>query len=500
MVLDVFCATSILILHALCIVSIYPGVHASLGVNWGTESSHPLPENTIIKMLKANKITKVKLFDSKSSTLRALANTGIEIMVAVPNEVLATLTSATAADLWVQNNVLRYIPIGANIRYVAVGNEPFLRAYNGSFTAATYPALRNVQESLNNNKMGDRVKATVPLNADILQTTGAPSATTFRPDIESDLKQIISYLAENESPFTINIYPFLSLYGDKNFPVNYAFFSGNGVTPVKDGGLTYTNVFDASYDSLVVALRKAGYNNMSIIVGEIGWPTDGDVNANPGYAAKFNQGLADHIASNKGTPLLPNSAINVYLFSMLDEDMKSIAPGNFERHWGIFTYDGKRKYSLSLSGSGGSDLVEATGLKYLQPQWCVLDTSAADMSKLGDSVTYACTNADCTELGYGCSCNKYLDGNGNASFAFNSYFQRQNQEKGSCYFNGLGKIVKKDPSVNSCKFMLQLAYPTASSGSPSSSHSSASSSWPNASVAFPAMVFLLLHKIYLTLL
>ncbi|KAI5069710.1 hypothetical protein GOP47_0016011 [Adiantum capillus-veneris] len=484
----------ILIAHILYITTTDPRADAAIGVNWGTQAAHPLPSQSVIKMLRANKITKVKLFDSDSSVLRALANTGIEVMVAVPNEVLSTLTNAAQANLWVQNNVLRYIPSGTNIRYVAVGNEPFLRAYNGTFIAATYPVLRNIQEALNNNKMGDRVKATVPLNADILQASSVPSETVFRPDISSNIMQIVSYLAENGSPFVINIYPFLSLYGDKNFPVNYAFFSGNGVSPVKDGAYTYTNVFDASYDSLVVALRKAGYDNMTCIVGEIGWPSDGDVNANVNYAQKFNQGFVDHLVSKKGTPLHPNTDIDAYLFSLIDEDMKTIAPGNFERHWGILAYDGRRKYLLKLSGPDGDDLVEVSGVNYMKAQWCILNPNVADRSKLADSIGYACANGDCTELGYGCSCNKYLDESGNASYAFNSYYQRQNQEKGACSFNGLGQIVTKNPSVSNCKFPLQLAFP----GTPSSSTSG--TPWLRAplTLLLALLLFLnIIHQVFL---
>lgn len=458
-------------------------VYALVGVNWGTQGSHPLPPQTVVRMLKANNIKHVKLFDSDSSVLRALANTGIEVMVAIPNELLITMTDATQANLWVQNNVVRYIPAGTKIRYVAVGNEPYLAAYNGTFIASTYPALRNIQLALNNAKMGD-VKATVPLNADVLSAATTPSGTVFRPDVASNMMQICAFLAQNECPFTINIYPFLSLYGDKNFPVDYAFFDRHA-SPVPDGEYTYYNVFDASFDSLVVALTKAGYANMSIIVGEIGWPTDGDVNANLDYAERFNQGMINHL-NNGGTPRRPNTAIDYYLFSLIDEDMKSVAPGNFERHWGIFRYDGRPKYALSVSGANGKTLVAATGVRYLKSRWCVLNTNVTgtSTSTLADSISYACANADCTALGYGCSCNRYLDATGNASYAFNAYFQRQNQEVGACSFGGLGRIVTTNPSVNNCEYIIQLAY-----GS-SSTSSTSNASWKQTSTFLLALILL----------
>ena len=40
------------------------------------------------------------------------------------------------------------------------------------------------------------------------------------------MTQIVQFLSKNNAPFTINIYPFLSLYGNDNFPIDYAFFDG----------------------------------------------------------------------------------------------------------------------------------------------------------------------------------------------------------------------------------------------------------------------------------
>jgi hypothetical protein len=45
---------------------------------------------------------------------------------------------------------------------VAVGNEPFLKAYNGSFMKTTFPALKNVQKALDEAGIGGSVKAVVP--------------------------------------------------------------------------------------------------------------------------------------------------------------------------------------------------------------------------------------------------------------------------------------------------------------------------------------------------
>ncbi|XP_019160207.1 PREDICTED: glucan endo-1,3-beta-glucosidase 8-like [Ipomoea nil] len=430
-----------------------------LGVNWGTMASHKLPAKTVVQMLKDNGIEKVKLFDADQSTMSALAGTDIEVMVAIPNDQLLAMNDYDRAKDWVKRNVTRYnFKGGVNIKYVAVGNEPFLTSYNNSFINTTFPALQNIQNALNDAGVGDNIKATVPLNADVYNSpedNPVPSAGRFRQDIGQQMNQIVQFLHQNNAPFTVNIYPFLSLYANEHFPVDFAFFDG-AANPIVDNGIQYTNVFDANYDTLVSALKAAGYGDMPVLVGEVGWPTEGDRNANVNLAYRFYKGLLPRLAANKGTPLRPGY-MEVYLFGLIDEDIKSIAPGNFERHWGIFRYDGQPKFPMDLTGQGQDKLlVGAQDVKYLANKWCMLRPDAKDLGKLADNINYACTFSDCTALGYGSSCNG-LDANGNASYAFNMYFQVQNQDEFSCNFQGLAMVTDQNISQANCNFSIQIA-------------------------------------------
>ncbi|KAJ8527567.1 hypothetical protein K7X08_015018 [Anisodus acutangulus] len=430
-----------------------------IGVNWGTMATHKLPPKTVVQMLKDNGIGKVKLFDADQSTMSALAGTDIEVMVAIPNDQLSAMNDYDRAKDWVRRNVTRYnFKGGVTIKYVAVGNEPFLTSYNNSFINTTFPALQNIQNALNEAGLGNSIKATVPLNADVYfspDNNPVPSAGRFRKDINDLMTQIVQFMSQNNAPFTVNIYPFLSLYANEHFPVDFAFFDGAS-NPIVDGGLTYANVFDANFDTLVSALKAAGVGNMTILVGEVGWPTDGDKNANVNLAYRFYKGLLTRLASNTGTPLRPGY-IEVYLFGLIDEDGKSIAPGNFERHWGIFRYDGQPKFAMDLTGQGQDKfLVGAQNVEYLSKKWCTFNPNAKDLSKLADNINYACTFSDCTALGYGSSCNG-LDANGNASYAFSMYYQAQNQGDFSCNFQGLAMVTDQNISQANCNFTIQIA-------------------------------------------
>ncbi|KAL2472285.1 Glucan endo-1 [Abeliophyllum distichum] len=428
----------------------------SIGANWGTQASHPLPPPSVVKLLKDNGVQKVKLFDAESNVLNALRGSGMEVMVGIPNDMLYTLAnSVDSAEKWVERNVSIHVSSNSvDIRYVAVGNEPFLSTYNGTFLATTFPALKNIQAALIKAGLSNRVKVTVPLNADVYQSsTEQPSTGNFRPDINDLMVEITNFLSLNGAPFTVNIYPFISLYNDANFPMDYAFFDGYS-SPINDNGRIYTNVFDANYDTLVWALQKNGFGNLSIIVGEIGWPTNGNLNANIRLAQRFNQGFMSHISGNRGTPMRPGP-VDAYLFSLIDEDAKSIQPGNFERHWGIFYYDGTPKYNLSLGGNSGG-LIAASNIKYLPRRWCVLSPSASPQDpQVVPSVSYACSRADCTSLGYGSSCAN-LDAQQNISYAFNSYYQENNQLDSACKFPNLSVTTTNDPSVGECRFKIMI--------------------------------------------
>ncbi|RZC91520.1 hypothetical protein C5167_027589 [Papaver somniferum] len=284
----------------------------------------------ILQLLQDNGFDKVKLFEPDPHALAALATSGIQVMLGIPNEFLAALASSVrVAENWVQQNVSTYIRDGVDIRSVAVGNEPFLKTYGQAYLQTTFPALKNIQAALIKAGLGKQIKVTV--------------YQTSRHRFPHGLHRQIPKREH--------------LYADSHFPVDYAFFSGTA-TPVVDGPISYSNVFEANYDTLIWDLEKNGF------------PSVPHLNV--------------CVSMNKsGTPKR-KSAPETYVFGLIDEDAKSIDPGNFDRHWGMFN----RK------------LVPAKGVKYLEKQWCVMSPQA-------------CTHADCTSLGDGSSCSD-LD----ASYAF----------------------------------------------------------------------------------
>ncbi|GAB2234099.1 hypothetical protein Droror1_Dr00003336 [Drosera rotundifolia] len=445
-------------------VSVSSASTAAVGVNWGNNASHPLPAHTVVQLLKSNAITKLKLSDSNPAVLRALAGSNINVVVGVPNSMLETLNSSLkATESWVHDNVTRYVSGGGGggvvrIEYIAVGDAPFLHGYGGRYVPFVIGAVINIQKALIKANLAEEVKVVVPCSYDaFLSESGLPSKGHFRPDLNKTMIELLTFLTKHDSPFLASISPFNLLQQDKNITPSFSLFKETATKPVNDTHRLYTNSFDLIYDTLVTAITSVGFPRIDIMIGEIGWPTDGAVYATPSNARNFVRGLLEHLLSKAGTPLRPHQPPKeVYILSLLDEDQRGIAYGSFERHWGLFTFDGQAKYQLDLAGlSSQESLVNAQNVEYLSARWCVADNSK-DLTNATASALDACSSTDCsTLLSPGGSCFN-LSWPANVSYAFNCYYQQHDQSGDGCNFGGLGLITTVDPSVDPCRFFVQI--------------------------------------------
>lgn len=111
---------------------------------------------------------------------------------------------------------------------------------------------------------------------------------------------------------------------------------------------------------------------------------------------------------------------------------------------------------MDLAGNGNDKMpVAAKGVQYLEKKWCVIKNSIEDLTSEVSQIDYACSLSDCTTLVFGSSCND-LNARGNFSFAYNMYFQMQDQSVEACDFGGSAEIVTKNASVGTCLFPIQI--------------------------------------------
>ncbi|KAJ7973215.1 Glucan endo-1,3-beta-glucosidase 1 [Quillaja saponaria] len=100
--------------------------------------------------------------------------------------------------------------------------------------------------------------------------------------------------------------------------------------------------------------------------------------------------------------------------------------------------------------------------------WCVAKTGASQTA-LQSALDYACGmgGADCSPIQQGGSCSNPNSLQNHASYAFNSYYQK-NPAPTSCDFGGTATVVNTNPSSGSC------TYPSSSSTTPTPTTSTAS--------------------------
>lgn len=107
----------------------------------------PPPEATA-KLLQSTSIEKVRLYGADPAIIKALANTGIGIVIGAANgDIPALASDPNFAGNWVNSNVLAYYP-ASKIIVVSVGNE-VVTSTDQNLVSQLLPAMQNVQNALN---------------------------------------------------------------------------------------------------------------------------------------------------------------------------------------------------------------------------------------------------------------------------------------------------------------------------------------------------------------
>uniref|UniRef100_M8BVI3 Glucan endo-1,3-beta-glucosidase 12 n=1 Tax=Aegilops tauschii TaxID=37682 RepID=M8BVI3_AEGTA len=399
-----------------------------VGVCYGRNGNNLMDPASVVQLLKKNGITSVRVYDTDQGVLDAMKNSGIKMVVAVPNEMLPSAAGDPDwAIQWANNNLLPYYP-ATDIRGVTVGNEVFKQA--NEHTSHLVPAMRNVQAALAGLGLADAVKVTTPIALDALKVSFPPSEGEFKDDIaQSVMSPMIDFLAQTGSYLMVNIYPYYA-YSSSNgaMDINYVTFRPNGGVVDSRAGLTYYSLYEAQLDAVYYAMERLGSSSsrnhtkkMRMLRGRRGpkpkVPAIGG-ESSPGGCAYCPQSLgftkADAQAytnnliklalSGAGTPHRPEFDISVYIFELFNENEK---PTVEEQNYGLFYPNGQPVYQVDFgAGDKSSSCAIQPGKPCYEP-----DTKVA-----------------------------------HATYAFNDYYQRKGRASGTCDFSGAASIVYRQPA------------------------------------------------------
>lgn len=439
----------------------------SVGINYGRIANDLPTPAKVVELLKSQGLNRVKLYDTDATVLTAFANSGIKVVVAMPNELLSKAAAGQSyTDTWVKDNIAAYYP-ATQIETIAVGNEVFVDPNNT--TNYLVPAMNNVHASLKKQNLDTNIKISSPVALSALQNSFPASSGSFKTElIEPVIKPMLNFLRQTGSQLMVNAYPFFAYAANSDkISLDYALFKENPGVVDSGNGLKYTNLFDAQIDAVYAAMSALQYDDVKIAVSETGWPSLGDSNeigASPDNAASYNGNLVKRVLSKSGTPLRPNDSLDVFLFALFNENQKT-GPTS-ERNYGLFYPSEKKVYDISLTAEGvaaapssgvGKSQVPVSGdvstTSSKGQTWCVANGGSSE-EKLKDALNYACGEggADCTPIQPGATCYDPNTLEAHASYAFNSYYQKKTRAAGTCDFGGTAYVVTQPPKYGNCEF------------------------------------------------
>ncbi|XP_021808667.1 glucan endo-1,3-beta-glucosidase 2-like [Prunus avium] len=368
-----------------------------IGVNIGTDLSDMPHPTQVVALLKAQQIRHVRLYDADRGMLVALANTGIQVMISVPNEQILGIgqSNSTAAN-WVSQNVVAHYP-ATNITAIAVGSDVLTTLPNAAKILVN--ALKYIQSALVASNLDRQIKVSTPLSSSIILDSFPPSQAFFNRSLNPVLVPMLTFLQSTGSFLMLNIYPYYD-YMQSNgvIPLDYALFKS--LPPNKEAVdsntlLHYTNVFDAVVDAAYYAMAFLNFTNVPIIVTE---------DTKPGPIS--------------------------------------------EKNWGLFDANGTPIYILRLTGSGAVLSNDTTN------QTFCITKDGADPKMLQAALDWACGpgKVDCSALLQGEPCYEPDNVIAHATYAFDTYYHKMGKTPAACDFNGVAAITTTDPSHGSCIF------------------------------------------------
>ncbi|XP_027101553.2 glucan endo-1,3-beta-glucosidase 11-like [Coffea arabica] len=328
---------------------------APIAINYGQIANNlPSPES-VVPLVKSIGATRLKLYDADPTVLKAFANTGVEFIVSLGNQYLSKTRDPKQALAWVKANVQPFLP-ATRITCIAVGNE-VLTFNDTSLSSNLLPAMQSVYSALCSLNLQDKVSVTTAHSLAVLQTSYPPSAGRFRPDLAPCLTAILNFHLKTGSPFLINAYPYFAYKANpKQVPLEFVLFQPNPGILDPATNLHYDNMLFAQIDAVHSAVESLGFKDDAVCVqiSETGWPSKGDADeagATPENAKKYNGNLINKlVCGKKGTPMRPNADLNIYVFALFNENMKS-GPTS-ERNYGLFKPDGSPAYYIGFNGTG----------------------------------------------------------------------------------------------------------------------------------------------------
>ncbi|XP_047326063.1 glucan endo-1,3-beta-glucosidase-like [Impatiens glandulifera] len=237
----------------------------AIGVNYGTTANDLPPPQQVAQFIKDKTlIDRVKIFDANPDIIRAFAGTGILLTITIADGDILNLATPRAARRWVAANVQPFYP-ATRFHHICVGSEVF-QWTDANTIAHLVPAMKAVHNALSRAGIKD-VSVTTAHSLIILNPSNFPSGSSFKTAWDrSVIAPMLDFHRRTRSPFMVNPYPYFSWSPQKDA---FNLFRRNPGVRDPGTGKTYFNMYDFLLDSVHTSMKKLGYGDVEIAVGEV---------------------------------------------------------------------------------------------------------------------------------------------------------------------------------------------------------------------------------------
>ncbi|XP_077220815.1 O-Glycosyl hydrolases family 17 protein [Tasmannia lanceolata] len=342
----------------------------------------------------------INLHDSHHLVLQSLNHKNVPIAVSVSDEDLPRVSSSVLmAETWLRTHVLTHYP-STKITTIVVGNTVLCNPNHENKWSLVLPSVRNLYHSLVRWGLEKEIKVSPSFSIDCIRDNLA----------ENLLKPILDFLHSSNSTYSINPPPHFSPYETINL------ISTTHKAFIKNLGFLHQNEIN------VLLIVSKSHQREKPMIRKLSFVS---LEKNPTLPSSQNAPppAEDFSFAPDGPPVIvpanpPDSFMNPPCV---------VAPA-----------------VPPVAGRGGKK-----GL------WCVAKPSVPSET-LQEAMDYACGEggADCVEIKPYGSCYSPNTIVAHASYAFNSYWQKNKNKGGSCSFGGTAIIINSDPSFLHCHFIL----------------------------------------------
>ncbi|KAL3646419.1 hypothetical protein CASFOL_011599 [Castilleja foliolosa] len=296
--------------------------------------------------------------------------------------------SVLMAEAWLRNYILPFYP-STNVTTILVGHTVLCSQTLHHNLGFITPAVKNIHYSLTRWGLQNDIKATTSFSSDCLKSG---SESYFKPDFKNHIKPLLTTLQEIGSPYVVN-------------PPSAPYFHTSDLLKTHHELIKNLGVFDMSKVNMVII--------------------------SPRTEKPTSRKLSSIDISNNIVPFPSPAEAKSPLPPLIGVISPMASPPSFGPHLP----------PCEPSRGGG-------GAHHHHGLWCVAKPSVPPET-LQEALDFACGEggADCEAIGENGSCYNPDTVIAHASYAFNSYWQKNKGSGGTCGFGGTAMLINSDPII-----------------------------------------------------